>query len=255
MEFVTRLHRCLESGKQAGGMFFGLNCPAAAELIVNGTELDFMAVELQHAPVSAADSVHVLRAVQAADPLVTPLVRLPSHDVYWIQQSLDAGYAGLIAPLVESADQARQLVKAAYFPPKGDRSIAMSVRMSLYGQKLDTFNERMVLLPQIESAKGLEHVEEIVAVEGVTGVFLGPADLSLSYGWDSQGLWSQKPFLDAAQRVLAACRKQNKPAAVLTGEMVRARELGFDIIGFAAELALVRVDMVAGINGKLAQLR
>ena len=255
MEFVTRLHRRLDEGKLAAGWFFGLNCPAVAELVVNDTELDFVAVELQHAPIGPADSMHLLQAIQAADPMVTPVVRLPNHDVYWIQQSLDAGYTGLIVPLVESADQARQLVKAAYFPPAGDRSLALSVRASLYGQKLDVFNERMILLPQIESAKGLEHAEEIVAVEGVTGAFLGPGDLSLSCGWDSQGLWSHKPFLEAAERVVAACRKHNKPAAVLTGEMMRARELGFDIISFGGDTAFVRNNMVAAVNDKLAQLR
>lgn len=105
MEHRTRLHRCIAESRLWVGIFFGLNSPSVAELIVNGTELDSVAVELQHAQASSGDSTAILRAVQAADPEVTPLVRLPDHSVYWIQQSLDAGFTGMIAPLVESAEQ------------------------------------------------------------------------------------------------------------------------------------------------------
>ena len=255
MEFITRLHKCLAESRVAAGMFVGLNSPAVAELLVGGTDLDFIAAELQHAPIGADDSVHLLRAIQAANPAVTPMVRLPNHDLYWIQQSLDAGYAGLIVPLVESAEQAGKLVKAAYFPPIGDRSVAGSIRASLYGEELSTFNDKMILLPQIESAKGLENTEEIVAVEGVTGVLLGPADLSLSCGWKTEDIWSHASFIDAAKRVVAACKKSGKDAAILTGDPVEARKAGFNIIGFGGDQAHIRVVMTADANDKLAQIR
>ena len=255
MEFLTRLHRCLDESRVAAGLLLSLNSPEAAELIVHGTQLDFVATELQHAGVGAGDSMHLLRAVQAADPMVTPLVRLPSHEVYWIQQSLDAGYVGLIAPLVESAEQAKQLVKAAYFPPRGDRSIAGSVRASLYGKNPDEINERMILLAQIESNNGLERVDEILSVEGITGVLMGPQDLSLSCGWKAKDLWSCEPFLAAVQRIVAACRNHGKHAAVLTDRLLEARKVGFQIIGVGSEAAFVRVDTVASINSKVAQLR
>ena len=255
MEYVTRLHRCLDESRVACGMFFGLNSPALIELVLNGTEMDFVGIDLQHAPISSGDSAHLLRALQAADPAVTPLVRLPSHDVYWIQQSLDAGYAGLIVPLVESAEQAERLVQSSYFPPDGARSTAGSIRASMYGIDVSTANQRMILLPQIESARGLERVEEIVAVEGVTGVLLGPGDLSLSCGWHGKDLWTYQPFLDAVRRVLAACQEHNKAAAILIGAFQQAREAGFNIIGFGGDAPEVRVNMAAKINEKLKQLR
>lgn len=255
MELVTRLHKCLAESKVAGGVFAALNSPKAVELLVNATDMDFIAVDLQHAEIGAADSVHLLRAIQAADPMVTPLVRLPNHDVYWIQQSLDAGYAGLIAPLVESAAQAEKLVKAAYYPPLGDRSAAGSVRCALYGCDLNTLNERMILVPQIESAKGLENVEEIVAVKGVTGAFLGPFDLSVSCGWHGQDLWSYEPFLAAAKRVANACREHGKSASILTGDFLAARKAGFDVVGFSGDMVHIRVDMSASVNNIMGQLR
>jgi len=255
MEHRTRLHRCIAESRLGVGIFFGLNSPSLAELIVNGTELDFVTVELQHAQVSSGESTAILRAVQAADPDVTPLVRLPDHSVYWIQQSLDAGFTGMIAPLVESAEQAESLVRAAYFPPLGDRSSAGSIRAVMYALEPDTANERMLLLPQIESAKGLEQMEAIVAVDGVSGVLLGPEDLSLSCGWRGKDLWSYEPFMEAVERVIAACRRHGKVAAILTGAFNDAQKAGFDIIGFAGDQAMTRIDMVATVNDRAAQLR
>jgi 2-keto-3-deoxy-L-rhamnonate aldolase RhmA len=255
MQFLTRLHQCLHESRTASGFLLSLNSPEAAELLVHGTQPDFVATELQHAAVGVGDSIHLLRAIQAADPMVTPLVRLPDHQTYWIQQSLDAGYVGLIVPLVESADQARELVKAAYYPPRGDRSIAGSIRASMYGKDLNVINERMILLAQIESAKGLENADEILSVEGITGALLGPMDLSLSCGWHVKDLWSYEPFLAAVDRVLAACRNNGKHAAVLTDRFVQARAAGFNIIGIGSDAAYLRIEMAASIKAKLEQLR
>ena len=255
MEHITRLHRCIADSKVATGIFIGSNSPGLAELLVNGTDLDWFATDLQHASIPANDSANLLRAVQAADPEVTPFVRLPDHSVYWIQQSLDSGYTGLIVPLVESADEARQLVRAAYFPPIGDRSSAGSIRSYLYGMEPDTVNDKLILLPQIESAKGLENTEEILAVEGVSGVLLGPEDLSLSCGWRGKDLWSFQPFMNAIERVITACRKENKLSSILTGGYNEAREAGFDIIGFGSDLAYTRTKIVDVVNSTIRELR
>ena len=250
MEYLTRLHHRLQESKVAAGFLFGLNSPAVAELVVGGTELDFVAVELQHAPVTAEDLTHLVRTIQSVDPQATPLVRLPNHDVYWIQHALDVGYVGLIVPLVESAEQARALVRAAYFPPRGSRSVAHSIRTSLYDDYVRTSNERMILLPQIESAEGLEHVEEIVAVAGVTGVLVGPADLSLDCGWTGQQLWQYEPFLSAVGRVVAVCRRHGKAAAIITDAVgaLRALQVGFSIIVVGCDQAFTRLDMVNEVN-------
>jgi len=255
MEFRTRVHQRLDESQCAAGVFLALNSPLAAELLLHGTELDFAAVDLQHGAVSAADSAHMARAIQAADPKVTPMVRLPSHNVYWIQQSLDAGFTGLIVPLVESAEQAEALVDATYFPPRGSRSNAGSIRASLYGDHVAISNDGLLLLPQIESAKGLEHVEQIAAVDGVSGVLVGPVDLSLSCGWFGQDLWSYGPFLDAVKRILAACRAHGKVAAILTDKFFRARDAGFNIIGIAGDAVHIRINMVPDVNATLEQLR
>lgn len=236
-------------------MFMALNSPAVAELIAAGADLDFLATDLQHAAVSAGESAAILRAMQAVNPDATPMVRLPDHSVYWIQQSLDIGYMGLVVPLVESAEQATALVRATYFPPEGDRSFAASVRRHLHGDEPGRANERTILLPQIESAEGLKNAEEIIATKGVSGVLFGPEDLSLSCGWRGQDLWSYQPFLEAAKHVVELCRKHNKIPSILTGAFEEARDTGFQVIGLGGDIAMVRVDLVALINERVDSLR
>jgi 4-hydroxy-2-oxoheptanedioate aldolase len=250
MQYQTRLHRRLQDCQVAAGYLLGLNCPALAELLVANVQLDFVGIDLQHSPATPADLAHMLQAIQAADPQVTPLCRLPSHDAHWVQYALDTGCVGVVVPLVESADQARRLVRAAYFPPKGSRSIAQSVRASLYGDFITQSNAQMILLPQIESAIGLERVEEIVAVDGVTGVLVGPGDLSLDCGWTGQKLWDFQPFLSAVKRVVAACRRHSKVAAILTdaASSEPAMEVGFQIIGVGCDQAFVRVRMAGEVD-------
>jgi 2-keto-3-deoxy-L-rhamnonate aldolase RhmA len=250
MQYTTRLHRRLQDSQVATGYLLGLNSPALAELLVANVQLDFVGIDLQHATSTPADLVHMLRSIQAADPQVTPLCRLPSHDAHWTQYALDAGCAGLVVPLVESADQARQLVRAAYFPPKGCRSIAQSVRASLYGDFVTQSNSQMILLPQIESAVGLERVEEIVAVDGITGVLVGPGDLSLDCGWNGQKSWEFQPFLSAVKRVISTCRRHGKISAILTDAAGSepAAEAGFQLVGVGCDQAFVRTRMASEVQ-------
>ena len=257
MQMLTRLHDRLARSDMAVGAAVGLNSPTSAELLVHNTELDFIIVDLQHVPVTPPDAVHLLRAVQAADPQATPMVRLPNHDVYWIQQALDAGFLGLIAPLCESAQQAQALVNAVYFPPEGARSVAGNIRATLYDDYMSLINEHVVLLPQIESPRGLENAEAIVSVPGVSGLLIGPADLSLSCGWSGQDLWTYKAFLAAVQRITNACCEHEKICAIITaGESVfQARKTGIDFICVSADAYHIRTSMSSDVNEIARRLR
>ena len=256
MKLETRLHACLSARRPAFGVIAALNSPLAVEILAHGSHPDFMALDMQHAAVAPADAVHLLRAVQAADPEVSPLVRIPSLDKHWVEQSLDAGFVGLVLPLVESVEQARALVRAAHYPPMGARSVAGTIRASLYDGYMERIGERLILLPQIESREGLERCEQIADVPGVSGLLLGPADLSLSCGW-SGSLWEQEPFVRAVQRVVAACRSVGKVAAIWIGDAAtarRARDLGVGIIGFAADHAELRTSMAPRLSRELQEL-
>ena len=254
----TRVHARLAGGDNAYGGCSVLNSPFAVELLANGADFDFMVVDLQHAPTGPADSIHLLRAMQAARREITPFVRIATQDKYWIEQSLDAGYLGLIVPLVESADQARALVRAAYYPPQGARSQAGTLRATLYDDYHAKINDRLFLLPQIESKTGLEHCAEIINVDGVSGALLGPGDLSLSCGWTAPDRWSQQPFVDAVKRVVGACEESGKIPAIMIGGLDNAtcaRDAGFRLIAFANDGVAMRTGVVPQTQSALDELR
>ena len=258
MQLKTRMHQHLEAGQTAGGFGFALNSPEAVEFLLQNSKPDFIVIDAQHAPITPADAAHLLRAAQSTDPLATPIVRVPCHDLYWIQQMLDLGYMGLIVPLCESAEQARALAQATYYPPQGLRSIAGSIRANMYDQYIDQINEHVLLLPQIESRGGLENVEDIVAVEGVSGVLLGPADLSFDCGWreHTAELWSYPPFVDAVSRIRAACDSHGKLLATMVGgeAVFHAQQAGTRFICTAVDTGALRTGVATETNATIERL-
>ncbi|MCC6681888.1 MAG: hypothetical protein IT445_13395 [Phycisphaeraceae bacterium] len=258
MDLKTRTHRCLANGSTGYGGWCNLNSPLAVEMMGHGLELDFLTVDMQHAAIGVGDAIHLIRALQSASPDVTPFVRLPTQDRYWIEQSLDAGYVGLIVPMVESASQAHALVQAANYPPDGVRSRAGTIRASIYQNYFEQINQHVILLPQVETAEGLTNCQAIVEVPGVTGVVLGPGDLSLSCGWHVQDIWAHNPFLDAVDRVVSACKSSGKIAATLVSgltDAMRARDAGFHLVAFASDGVDLRVEMLPRTRKDLQQLR
>jgi 4-hydroxy-2-oxoheptanedioate aldolase len=173
----------LAAGGLQTGLWLALSDPYAAELCAT-CGFDWLLIDGEHAP---NDLRTTLGALQAVAPYPAhPVVRVPKGDDALIKQVLDIGASTLLVPMVESAEQARQLVRATRYAPLGIRgvgsAIARSARWTQYPQYLHEANERVCLLVQVETREALAQVEAIAAVDGVDGVFIGPADLSASMG-------------------------------------------------------------------------
>ena len=258
MQLETRLHRCLATNRPAFGSTAMLSSAEAIELIARHADLDWMMFEMQHLALDVLQVVHRLRALQAADATVTPIARLPSQDHFWIEQTLDAGFTGLIIPQVESAEQARAIAATAHYPPTGSRSWAGSVRARVvYDNYDDTFDEHLILLPQIESVAGLENCEAIINEPGIHGVLLGPGDLSISHGWPMNDMWLRAPFREAVTRVGDACAAAGKVAATLMSgdDAKRAIDAGYRMLGIAADAVTIRSTMASSFNSEIERLR
>lgn len=195
------------------GMWVVSGSPVAAE-IAAGSGLDLLLIDGEHSA-NTLESIQVQLQVVAAFP-VCPLVRVPFGDPVVIKQVLDLGAQNLIVPMVESVEQAAELVRAVRYPPNGVRGVGSALARSSRWNRVDDYLSlaagSVSLTVQIESANAVEHVAEILAVDGVDAVFVGPADLSASLGL--LGQQGHPTVIAAVERVLEAAAAAGKPAGV-----------------------------------------
>lgn len=149
--------------------------------IVGASGVDCVTVDLQHAMTTVSDMIPMLQAISATP--ATPFVRVPNAEPGLVMKALDAGAYGIICPLVNSAEDARALLRASAYPPSGGRSFGPA-RGLLYGgpDYAEHANDTIVRLAMIETRDGLAAVADICAVEGLDGIFVGPNDLGLTLG-------------------------------------------------------------------------
>lgn len=223
------------------GLWLGLADPYAAELCATAG-FDWLLVDGEHGPNDLRSMLAVLQAV--APYPSQPVVRVPHGDAALIKQVLEIGATTLLVPMVESAAQARELVRAMRYPPAGIRGVgsglARSSRWSAYPQYLNEANERVSLLVQVETTSALEQLDQIAAVDGVDGVFIGPSDLSASMGFLGQpGHPTVRAAIEhAIARILAA----GKAPGILAVDETLARryiELGTRFVAVGVEATML----------------
>jgi len=168
-----------------------------------------------------------------------PLVRVRENAVLPIRRALDLGAAGVIVPLVNSSEKAKQAVQAAHYPPKGVRGFAWQ-RGNEWGDKFESYARgfQPLIIVMIESRAAVENCEAILAVEGVDGCFIGPYDLSGSYGITGQTRHAL--IAEACAKVAAACRNQGKAAGrhivvPTRGEVSEALDEGFTFLALGMD--------------------
>jgi len=179
----NRFKAALTGGDTQYGLWAGFATGYAAE-IAAGTGYDWLLIDGEHAPNTVPS---ILGQLQAVAPYPTaPVIRPVIGDTALIKQLLDIGAQTLMVPMVETAEQARQLVRAMRYPPHGIRGVggglARATRWDGVPDYLATAHEELCLIVQVESRLGVENVAAIAAVDGVHAVFIGPADLSIGLG-------------------------------------------------------------------------
>lgn len=179
----------LDAGKSLLGTFSALNSPQAIE-IFGRASYDFIVIDCQHGPTSpyGMDLVNQVRAAENSG--LHAIVRVTSLDSGEILKALDAGAEGIIVPQIGNAEDARQIVKAARFATEGHRSSCPGARIALRANKdwldyKESANSRCLVLPLIEDVQGFNNLDEIVAIEGIDGIFFGPFDLAVDLGKDA----------------------------------------------------------------------
>lgn len=207
-----RFKTALRSSKPLFGHWVGLPDPSAIEVMAR-LPCDFLLLDGEHSPIGPND---LYRLLPAADLHGRPVVFRPrSGNEADIKAALDAGVAGVMVPMVDTAEQARAVVEAAYYAPKGRRGVG-PLRASGYYDDFRTYlataEARTSVIVQIESAEGLAHADAIAATDGVDVLFVGPADLAQSLKVPVGDLSGR--LLDACSAVAAIARRSGKCAAI-----------------------------------------
>jgi 4-hydroxy-2-oxoheptanedioate aldolase len=223
------------------GLWLGLADAYAAELCATAG-FDWLLIDGEHGP---NDLRSILAVLQAVAPYPShPVVRIPHGDTALIKQVLEIGATTLLVPMVESAEQARELVRATRYPPQGVRGVgsglARSSRWSAYPDYLKEANQRVCLLVQVETVAALEQIDAIAAVDGVDGVFIGPADLSASMGHLGQpGHPEVRAAIEGALAHILAAGKAPGILAVDESLARRYIELGARFVAVGVEATML----------------
>jgi 4-hydroxy-2-oxoheptanedioate aldolase len=170
--------RALAAGKPQIGLWLSMTSPVATE-VVAGAGFDWVLVDMEHSANELVDVVAHLRA--AVGGSAEPVVRVPWNEPVLVKRLLDAGARSLLFPFVQSADEARRAVAATRYPPKGIRGVAGTTRANRYGRVKDYARRvegELCVLVQVETQQALGEIEAIAAIDGIDGLFIGPADLS-----------------------------------------------------------------------------
>lgn len=244
---INTLKHRLAAGETLYGAWVGMADPYAAEIAATAG-FDWLLIDGEHAPNDLRSIMEQLQIVGASASL--PLVRLPDGDTVKIKQALDIGAQSLLIPMVESADQARDILRATRYPPEGIRgvgsSLARASRFSGIPDYLRTANAQICLIVQIESRAGIAALDAILAIDGIDGVFIGPADLAADMGHLGNAAQPdvKAVVLDALRRIRAAGRT----AGVLStdpGYIEDCRLAGANFIGVGIDVVLYAQAMRA----------
>lgn len=244
---VNSFKERLLAGDMQYGLWLGLSETFSAEICA-GAGFDWLLIDAEHGP---NDLRTIFAQLQAIAPYSSqPVVRPPQGDHVLIKQLLETGVQTLLIPMVETAEQASQLVGAMRYPPHGIRGVGSSLaRASRWGRIADyaiRANEQMCLLVQVETKNGFENLDAILNIDGVDGVFFGAADLAASFGYLGE---SNHPEIVAMiERGLRTVVQGGKAGGVLCGDkriVERYRDAGARFIAVGVDSLLLAAATAA----------
>ncbi|HLP46180.1 MAG TPA: aldolase/citrate lyase family protein [Candidatus Kapabacteria bacterium] len=207
--------------------------------------LDWLFVDMEHSAIDVSCMQHILQAGQKMCPCI---VRSPSHDEVWLKKILDAGADGIIIPLVNSAEKAKEIIRFCKYPPAGSRSIGIA-RAQDYGMNFQKYvaeaNEKVAVILQIEHIDAVRNIDAIVKVPGIDAIFIGPYDLSGSMGMTGQV--NSPEVQQQIETVRKACIDAGLPMGIFTADPAEVKSL------LEKGYSLIAVGIDAMILGKAAK--
>ncbi|MGI9373175.1 MAG: HpcH/HpaI aldolase family protein [Hyphomicrobiales bacterium] len=253
MNLVTNpFLKAIRSGEKQIGLWVSLGSNFAAEAIAR-SGFDWVLLDMEHCPSELDAILSQLQVFEAADS--TPIVRPDWNDSVKVKRILDIGALGLLFPMIQSVEEAEAAVASTRYPPRGIRGVSTSTRANAFGRVTDYFDrveDETAIIVQLETQSAISQAEEIAAVDGVSGVFFGPADIGADIGKLGKpmdpAVWDV--ILPAAKRLM----DQGVPVGTLVADPDFAAKLfkeGFTFVACGADLGL----LVKGADNLLATMK
>lgn len=238
---ANKLKEKLRNGQNVYGTFAFAGEPAFVE-IMGRAGLDFVLIDTEHTPNPVERVEHLIRAAEASG--ITPLVRVNNNHHTPILTALDAGARGIVVPSVNTAEQAQAVVRSARYAPQGERGLAGIVRAAHYGftplaDYVERANEETLIMVQVEHVEAVRNLDEILAVDGIDAIFIGPMDLSQSMGLTGQ--LEHPEFRRTIHDIITRGRAAGKEVAIFCVSAEDAaywRNAGATILTIGAEVTL-----------------
>lgn len=235
----TSFRQRLRSNETLVGTLLTLPCPDIAD-VLSRLSFDWLWIDLEHGNL---DIQEAQRLVQAIANRCATIVRVPSQDEVYLKKVLDIGIDGILVPQVKTAAEAQQIVQRCHYPPQGIRGVGIA-RAHGYGITFQDYvqhaNQTTAILLQIEHIDAVRNIDEILAVQGVDAVLIGPYDLSGSL--QTLGDIQQPEVMDAIQSVLQACQLKHMPVGIFCAtpeQATRWNKQGLTLVAIGADVTFL----------------
>ncbi len=213
----------IRNGEKQIGLWVSLANPISADIVAS-SGYDWVLIDMEHSPNEVPTVLSQLNVFENSD--ATAIVRPAWNDTVMVKRLLDIGSPGLLFPMVQSVEEAEAAVRATRYPPRGVRGVAGATRATRYGRCKDYFErveEETTIIVQLESKQALDQAEAIAAVDGVNGVFFGPADISADFGL--LGTTMSNEVWDYILPIADKLAKSGVPCGTLVLDAAKAAEL------------------------------
>jgi 2-keto-3-deoxy-L-rhamnonate aldolase RhmA len=251
----NRVKKLLREGKNTSGAWLQLTSTFSAEILARAG-FDWLIIDLEHAPGDFINLAAQIQAMGATD--CVPFVRAPWNDAVAIKRILDTGVMGVLIPYVNTAEEAKDAVAACKYPPQGVRGVAGSPRAAYFGQNsmeyLKNANDEILVITAVETGEAVANLDEILAVDGLDGIFIGPMDLATSMGHfaDASHPEVQEAIATIEKKTLAAGKFLGTVAG--TWEQAKTKyQKGYQLMMLMSDsvgLATLATETVARFNGE-----
>ena len=229
------------AGKVVVNAWLAIPSGFSAEVIAQ-CGFDSVTVDIQHGVQDYQSMVQCFQAMNGHP--VTPMVRVPWNEPGIIGKVLDGGAYGVICPMINTKQEAENLVQYSKYPPLGVRSNG-PIRAAMYGEASSyqsTANNEILVIPMIETQAGVDNIDEILSVPGISGIYIGPSDLGLSLGMIPILDREEPVILGIYEKLLASCKKHGKWAGLHNGSAAyagRMIQMGFQLATIANDSGLM----------------